>query len=149
MNNRIEFKNYMTLMGEIFNKEITDILKNIYWEILKPYSDDQCISAFKKIIKNSTFFPRPNDFTKILEKPALNSSDAWALVMNSLSSGIEPENPMISKTISALGGWDYLSTLSYDDLYWQEKRFKEHFENFQDRKDFELLEVNKLRQLKG
>ena len=66
MKSYIEFSNYMTLLGEIFGKEISDSLKTIYWEILKPYSDKQCIEAFKKAISLCKFYPKPAELIEFL-----------------------------------------------------------------------------------
>jgi hypothetical protein len=138
MNNKKIFAEYMTVLGEIHGKEISKTLAESYFEILKPYSDNECITAFKLVIKNSKFFPKPAEILELLEsKNKLSSSEAWGKVIDCLTYGRQSENPTISKAISALGGWDYLSKLSYDDLHWQEKRFKEYFNDFQNKNDFD------------
>jgi len=49
-------------------------------------------------------------------------------VMSWLECGTIPNDRRIQESIRRLGGWDWLSGRSYDDLHWLEKRFVEHFE---------------------
>lgn len=128
MNDRKKFAENMALLSDLKNREISKAMADAYFEVLKPYTDEQCLSAFKKIIATSKFFPQPADFLEILgEKTTLTNASAWAEVMRGLNQGRIPDNPKIQKIISVLGGWDNLSLQSYDELIWIEKRFNEYF----------------------
>jgi hypothetical protein len=141
MNNIKKFAENMTLLSDIHNKEISKTIADAYFEILKPYSDEQCLKTFKKLIATSKFFPKPADFIEILEEAkVLTHCSAWAEVMKGLNNNKIPDNPKIQKIIAVLGGWDNLSLQSYDELVWVEKRFIEYFNDMID-KDQGLLEA--------
>ena len=67
MKNAILFQEYMVMFGEIFEKEITKLIKDIYWKVLNPYTDEQCKKAFDYILLNSKFFPKPVDIISAIE----------------------------------------------------------------------------------
>jgi hypothetical protein len=48
--------------------------------------------------------------------------------MSGLECGVIPEDRRIKESIRRIGGWDWLSGQSYDELHWLEKRFLEHFD---------------------
>ena len=41
MKNEKMFKEWMSLFGEMFDKEISDLLKTAYWKVFEPFSDEQ------------------------------------------------------------------------------------------------------------
>lgn len=141
MKNKRKFQEYMAGCSEIFGKELTDTLNGTYWELLKPYSDQQCERAFKKIMTSSKFFPKPVELIDAMKEnlELLNAPSAWGEVMGSLGSGCEPEDPLIRKTIQALGGWSWMSTLTYDELHWMEKRFYEHYSSLSETYEDQML----------
>lgn len=121
------FAENMTALGLIHGKEITETLASIYFEILKPFSDGECISAFKTLLTTSKFFPKPADILEIInERKKLNKSESWESVMKDLEAGTAPKDPLIMRIIKILGGWEYLQGLGYSDLVWVEKRFNEY-----------------------
>lgn len=75
MKNEIMFSEYMTGLGEIFDKKITDVLKNLYWKALEPFTDDQCKKAFNRVMAKSKWFPKPADLIEAIEadKPQIES----------------------------------------------------------------------------
>ena len=146
MKNQIKFKECMSLMSEVFNKEISQVLTDVYWEVLKDYSDADCEQAFKMAITNLKFFPKPVELISFIKEkavdPRISALGAWHKVMSALEAGAQPKNdPCITRTISVLGGWAHLGSLSYTELGWIEKRFIEHYANFQ-QNDQSLLEFS-------
>lgn len=59
MKNQEMFKKFMAGMGEVFGKEISDILFDIYWNALKDFSDEQCKTSFNRAMVQCKFFPKP------------------------------------------------------------------------------------------
>ena len=149
MKNKKKFKEYMTGLGEIFNKEITDTLKNIYWEILKPFTDVQCELAFNKLISTCKFFPKPSEFIKILRGDDNDRSlRAWQGVTKALENGLNNfDDEITNQCIQVLGGWNFLFTRGYEELEWIEKRFHEHYQSLDKRQEFDLLEYKEMKQL--
>jgi len=67
MLNSVKFQEYMTLLGDVYDKEISDAKKDIYWVILKPYSDADCVKAFKQAIASCKWFPKPSELIDIIK----------------------------------------------------------------------------------
>ena len=126
MKDKRKFSEFLTGLGEIFDKEITKTLNKVYWECLKPYTDQECEIAFTKTIANCKFFPRPAEIIENI--PKTNAFNAWGVVIDALERGEEPQNYAIQETIRRLGGWSWLTRQTYDELVWVEKRFYEYLE---------------------
>ena len=105
MRDKIAFMNYMTLLGELFNKEISDALKDLYWQALRPYSDKQCESAFEKVITKSKFFPKPVEIIELISYSQSGESlFAWMEVEEAERFATEspfPEPGMLKKALYA------------------------------------------------
>ena len=132
----------MTGMGEIYDKEITPILTKIYWKVLLPFTNEQAEKAFNRAIASCKWFPKPSELIDLLkeEVKGLSAPEAWYEVMSGLERGHEPNDPIIQKAIRALGGWQRMGLLTYDELSWVEKRFNEHFNTYQNREVDSLIE---------
>ena len=66
MKNKVEFKKFMSGMGEVFDKKITPIIIKLYWKVLEPFTDEQCQQAFNMAIAQCRFFPKPADLTEFI-----------------------------------------------------------------------------------
>lgn len=66
MDDYTDFKSRMSLLGEIHNKEISDVLKDAYWIALKQYPDDACRHAFDMAVATCKFFPKPAELIEII-----------------------------------------------------------------------------------
>lgn len=131
MKNKKMFMEYMTLLGEIHDKEISDTLKNVYWKALQHFTDEECKKAFDNFILTSKFFPKPAHFNEVIR--GIDNSDpaieAWARVDEAMRKygsyiSLNFNNPKIHKCIELLGGWEYLGGLSEDDWKWKRKEFE-------------------------
>lgn len=145
MKNLIKFKEFITGLGELFDKDITETLSDIYWKALEPFPYKQCEIAFNKCFVECKFFPKPADLIEFINNNGRKSGEvAWGEVMSALELGNESSLDRASKTaIQSLGGWSYLSSLSYDDLYWQGKKFSEIYEYYADSEELEEIPLLK------
>ena len=137
MKNHKRLAEFLTLMADLHEKEVSKAKIEYYFQVLEPFSDDECEQAFKKV--GLKWFPKPQDFLDLLQGTTKDKSiGAWQTVMNCLSAGSRSTNDQsIDRAVSAVGGWDYLGQQSYDELKWTEKRFREHYEVIAER---ELIE---------
>lgn len=134
MKNKQRLAEFLTLMADIHEKDISKAKVEYYWEFLESFTDEQCEMAFKKVGRK--WFPKPQDFLDVLHGSNEDRSlVGWQDVMKCLTDGKRSENLDINRTVSALGGWDNLESQSFDELQWTEKRFKEHFEVIEKRQD--------------
>jgi hypothetical protein len=65
MKNETEFAAAMETFMEMFEKKLSKKIIKIYWQALKPYTDEECEYAFKDVFSTARFFPKPAD---IIEK---------------------------------------------------------------------------------
>jgi len=132
MHSKKIFKNYMTLMGEIFNKDLSPTLMTLYWDVMKDYSDKQAEDMFKLATTSLKFFPKPAE----LKELACNYSDlddlpalAWSEVDNAVRTignyqSVEFNDPVCHSVIQAMGGWSELCQCSNDEWKWKRVEFE-------------------------
>ena len=125
------FQENMALLGEVFDKSISAVLMETYWQTLFPFSDPDCQAAFKQIIASKKFFPKPADFLEILQgkpdddKPSL----AWAMVDRAVRrigpyDSVKFPDPVIHSVIESMGGWVAFQNCSEADWKWKRKDFE-------------------------
>jgi len=61
-----KFREYMTGMGELFNKGSSETMSNFYWTALKPFKDNECEKAFNMAIASCKFFPKPAELIEFI-----------------------------------------------------------------------------------
>ena len=142
MKNEIMFKEYMTLLCELHDRVLSDMMKGLYWKVLEPFTDEQCEAAFKEIIYSNKFFPKPADFTEILRgKKSDQAIDAWLLVLGAIKKignyeSVEFSDQVIHSVLQVMGGWDQLaSTLEVDEEKWKQKEFERIYQVMERRGD--------------
>lgn len=131
MQDEIKFKEYMSMLCELYDKRMTQLLTNLYWKVLETFTDEQCEGAFKEIIYSSKFFPKPADFIEILRgKKGDQAVEAWITVLNAIKrignyESVKFSDPVIHSVLQVMGGWDHLaSTLTTDEEKWKQKEFE-------------------------
>ena len=62
-----EFADGLTLIGEIFNKQYSQLETEIYYDLVKNYNNNVWNKAISKIIENEKFAPKPVDLLRVLE----------------------------------------------------------------------------------
>jgi len=140
MENKKKFAEFMTGLSEIFDKEITPTLRKIYWETLKPFSDEECKKVFNKIISTCKFWPKPADFIEVLQSSEEDIATlAWLKVDKAVryigpDASIQFNDPIIHSTIEAMGGWEKLGDATERDWKWVRKEF-ENLYSIMSRKD--------------
>ena len=129
MKNKEKFKQYMTGLGELFDRTISKTLMDIYWKALEPFTDDVCEKAFNQLIVSSRFFPKPADFLEVIVGTdgdrALN---AWLIVEKTVKkigpyASVKFEDPVIHGVIDSLGGWEKFQDCTNSEWIWRQKEF--------------------------
>ncbi len=142
MKDKIAFKNFMTLLGELFGKEISDTLKNAYWMILQPYSDGQCKKAFEVALTTCKFFPKPSEILELINgNQGEQATLAWLRVHEAVKS-VGPyesidfsDDRAINSAIEAMGGWVHLCQASLDEWKWKRIEFEKLYPTMAQRKN--------------
>lgn len=81
----------MILIGELFDKNLSEELLDIYWQILEAFNDEQCEQAFKKVMASAKFFPKPADILEHLIPKRFDEVDFSGLTYQNLPQ-IEEDN---------------------------------------------------------
>lgn len=131
MQDEIKFKEYLSLLCEVFERKISQSLTDLYWKVLEPFNNEQCEAAFKEVVYSNKFFPKPADFIEILRgKKGDRSTAAWILVLNAVKrvgnyESVRFADPVIHSVIQVMGGWDRLAgTMTLDEEKWKQKEFE-------------------------
>lgn len=130
MKNKKKFTECMTMLGELFDKEISKTLQTVYWDILQPFDDERCVMAFNQVVKECKFFPKPVEILVFLQGTSEDKAvQAWALVDNAMRKtgnyeSLDFGDPKIHQCIEILGGWSQLGTLTEDEWKWKRKEFE-------------------------
>ena len=139
------FNNYMATLGEIFDKKLTKVLTNIYFQALSKFSDEQCKVAFEKIISKSKFFPKPAEILEIMEIPLEYIKQQQVGYFQTALNGFDYRNPP---------GWDeepttrrllkgrfnlerMWPTLMESDIKWVVKDFSQAFDDMADHVEYD------------
>lgn len=153
MKNEIKFKEYMTMICEMFDKKLSDMMKDLYWKMLEHFTDEQCEKVFQEIILSSKFFPKPADFMEILKgKKQDQATIAWIEVLNAVKrignyESVKFADPVIHSVLQVMGGWDQLAaTMTTDEEKWKQKEFERLYQVMERRGDHpdHLLGFNEL-----
>ena len=134
MKNEVKFKEYMTLLCELHDRVLSDMMKDLYWKILEPFTDEQCEKAFKEIIYSSRFFPKPADFRDVLcGRKENKATEAWIEVLIAVArignyKSVKFSDPAIHSVINAMGGWPQLCIMEKADEKWKQKEFERLYE---------------------
>ena len=63
--NRTDFQSFAKIMaglGELYSKQVSDALMDIYWNSLSSWTIDEFKLASSQLVQTCTFMPKPSDF---------------------------------------------------------------------------------------
>ena len=138
MLDRIRFAKLMLGLGEIYDKQITEFVADVYYEILEGYEYEILEDAVKKVISSHKFnsLPKPADILEFLEGTRDDKAlVAWLQVMEAVQKGgyytsIEFADSIIAPCVLELGGWQWFCTTQKDELPFIQKRFMDLYRLF-------------------
>jgi len=121
----------MTGLCDMYSKEISEFILDMYYDIFKDYTIEQFEKAVTHCIKEHVYnsIPKPPDILSHLEGTKDDKAlMAWMQVIEAIKKGgyyasIEFADPVIPACIEELGGWQYLCCSKQDDMCFIEKRF--------------------------
>jgi len=127
------FRTNLTVMGELFAREVSPALAKIYWNALCGYSDDEVRGATAKAIETLRFFPKPAELIEFIvggKMDAERAYETWAVVMKELrdAENADFRSKATQRAIDIMGGAVYLSRLSHRELEFKKKEFIEIYD---------------------
>jgi hypothetical protein len=110
----------MALLGELFDKEITETLSEVYWLALEEITDREATVAFQAALKSCVFMPKPAELLDLAYPPAerkISQADAKYEIEGWLySGGPFPSSQIAQHVIHSYGGRHRLEYTAFDDL---------------------------------
>jgi hypothetical protein len=128
-----EFQPILYGLGELYDKELTPNLVNIYYEIFKDFSIERFKKAIGEVIKSHKYanLPKPAEILEYLEGTREdNALIAWLKVRGAIENvgyyeSVEFDDPVISHCLFQMGGWMKVCEVLNKDLPFMEKDFME------------------------
>lgn len=137
--NRLEFSKALLMLGEIFNTEVNKLKIDIYYEILKDYSDEEIKKALNIVMRTCRFFPKPAEIIEIVEgKKDERLALIWERVKEVIRNygayeSIAFEDRIVNQTIEALGGWVSLCSTPVGEMKWKQREFERLYRIFENK----------------
>lgn len=108
---RKQFAQLCALLSQAFDKEMSTLLANIYFDSLKDFSIEQVACAVEQAIKSRKFFPKVAELRELIEGGADDrAAQAWALFLEAVSNGGQSsvqfsDRAMATAMDAVFGGW--------------------------------------------
>lgn len=148
MKNEVEFFKRMTVLGELYGKEISKGLMDLYWESLQDLTDEQFEKACQIISRSNKYnsLPKPAEFLEAINgtssdqksKDEILATQALlkleeAIQKHGYYDSVQFDDPRIHKAIEHLGGWMKISTITMDEWTWIKKDFEKIYKSLLNR----------------
>lgn len=137
MKDRGKFIEILGTASEVYGAQLSQILLDVYWNILKPYSDEDVAVAFTTAMKTLKWMPKPAEILSILEGPSESKSyEAWNCLIAAMGRvgayrSVEFEDKTIHAVVEAWGGWLEVCRMTTEELRYKGKEFKELYNKYQ------------------
>jgi hypothetical protein len=138
-NDRKEFSKALVLMGEVYEKNITEGLLEIYFNILQQFSIEQFKSAVVGHLqdkRSGQFFPKPADIIRQIEGDDDNIAMAkWCEVRKAIQrvgyyQSVQFDDPVIMQVIDRMGGWIELCRILTSAVGYKEAEFIKLYKHY-------------------
>jgi len=135
MSDAAKFRERLVAIGELYGKEITPPLMDLYWQAFGYMApDDFSLMLTKHTLDpdRGRFFPKPAD---LIYQVSENDGDiedkaqlAWGVIMGEMRrvgvyGNLEIADGQAMATIQAMGGWRALCGTLTKDMEWKRKEF--------------------------
>lgn len=123
-------------IGELYGKNISDHLVDIYWQVLKQYQFEDVHNAFQSHIQNpdcGQFLPKPADIVRWIEGSGETKALlAWAKVERAVIQigsyqSVVFDDPLIHAVLENMGGWVKLCSMKNDQMPFYANEFQKRY----------------------
>lgn len=126
-----KFKEYMTLLGEKYEKDISPLTTKMIWHVLKPFDDSHCERAFRHVFAHGRFFKDilPDLLERLEGSQKDITTEAWLKVDRAVKlrgnyDSVCFDDPVIHSVIEAMGGWENFALCDQSEWKWKRKEFE-------------------------
>lgn len=129
------FSKGLFALSEVYNRNISDTLSEIYYDVLQELTDEQFKNAVNKIIRTNKYpsMPKPAEILEYVHgKPQDEALNAWNTTLEAIRHIGAYKTPIfedkaISATIEHLGGWIKLCDTDKEEMIWVQKEFEKFY----------------------
>ncbi|OJA00999.1 hypothetical protein BEV13_01365, partial [Rickettsiella grylli] len=133
-----KFTQGLMILAEIYNRKLSSLLLQTYWNCLKKYSYVVFESTLWNFLKNPDYakgnFPSPADWIKAIEGDTESKSlAAWIEIVKAIRQVGHYESviftdPLIHSVVSDMGGWIFLCQQPERELVFLQKEFERRYQ---------------------
>jgi len=137
---KIEFSKGMLVLAEIYNRKLSELLLQTYWDCLKAYPLSLFQKALYHFLKNPDYakkgFPSPADWIKAIEGDSeTRSLSAWTKVIKAIRhvgqyESVTFSDSIIHTVINDMGGWIFLCKQPERELIFLQKEFERRYKDY-------------------
>ncbi len=126
-------------LGEIYAKNISEFLTDIYWKALEGFELQDVKKALRAHIYNpdcGQYFPKPADIIRFIEGSGETKAlKAWAVVEKAIHcvgsyQSIAFDDPLIHAVLEDMGGWVKLCSVKLDEFPFRANEFQKRYMGF-------------------
>lgn len=137
------FLEWLTLLAESFNRKVSSLLLETYWQCLKAYPFAQVKQAILNTLQNPDRqkwgMPTPADLIILIQGDSHHHAlNAWGQVVTAIRTigrydSVVFDNPIIHCVIRDMGGWVYLCQQPEKELPFLRHEFEKRYRDYQDK----------------
>lgn len=135
------FLEWLTLLAESFNRKVSSLLLETYWQCLKAYPFTQVKQAILNTLQNPDrqkwSMPTPADLIVLIQGDSHSHAlNAWGQVVTAIRTigrydSVVFDNPIIHCVIRDMGGWIYLCQQPEKELPFLHHEFEKRYRDYQ------------------
>jgi len=139
MQDKQKFIEILGTAAEVYGSQLSEILLDVYWNVLKPFSDEDVAKAFEQAIRTLKWMPKPSEILEIMEGPLQSRpSEALQCLISAMKHvgayrSVVFEDKAIHGVVEAWGGWMEVCRLTNDELRYKGKEFKELYQSYRNK----------------
>jgi len=133
------FAALMVVIGEIYNKSLTQVVIGAYWNVLKPFRFEEVERAVYLHLGHpdiGQYLPKPADIIMAIKGNSCNQAlQAWTKVMTAIQrvgcyTSLAFDDELIHAVIEDMGGWQKLCGIEDKQLPFIAKEFQERYRGY-------------------
>lgn len=131
-----KFAQAITVLGEIYGKEVSQTLIGVYYNALENWPIEEvsrAIQAHTRDTENGQFFPKPADLIRHLEGSQEGRAlEAWSKTVKAIGRvgrycSVVFDDPVIHKVIDEMGGWSKMCITNVEEMPFKAAEFTKRY----------------------
>lgn len=130
------FTNSLTAAMEVYDKRVTSMTIQIWWESLSQFELNAVLNALSRHVKNpdsGQFAPKPADIIRLIEGGTVDRGmQAWSKLDKAIRTvgpyqSVVFDDPVIHKVISEMGGWIKFGEITEEEYPFTRNEFVKRY----------------------